>query len=163
MTGEHTIVVGVDGSKASETALRWAVGEAAATGREVRAVTAWSQALESGAGLPTHTVAEMVETYRAAQDELLRSVARPGVTVRGEVIEGTAADVLLEAAQGADLLVLGTHGHGAVMRALMGSVSARCLRLAACPVVVLPVRAVDPESEHAHAVAALDYVPGPIV
>ncbi len=56
-----------------------------------------------------------------------------------EVIEGRPADVLAGAARGADLLVLGSHGHSRVRHTVLGSVSEDCIRKAAGPVVVVPV------------------------
>ena len=61
----------------------------------------------------------------------------PGVTVRQVVVEGNAAQVLLDAAADADLLVVGNRGHGGFADALIGSVSTRCLHHASCPVVVV--------------------------
>ncbi|KAA9153465.1 universal stress protein [Amycolatopsis acidicola] len=163
MSGQGTIVVGVDGSKSSEAALRWAVAEAAATRRDVLVMTAWSQVVAADAGAPGQPVDDLVAAHRAAQQKVLEAVARPDVTIRGEIVEGDPTDVLLTASDGADLLVLGTHGRGAVMRTLLGSVSARCLRKANCPVVVLPLRAVAPEGTATHEAAAMDYAPGPVL
>lgn len=61
----------------------------------------------------------------------------PARRVEGLVVEGSAVDVLLEQAKGADLLVLGTHGGTPVGRALLGSVSHYCLHHVAIPVVVV--------------------------
>jgi len=65
------------------------------------------------------------------------SAAEPGVPVFPLVTEGYPADVLLDAAKGADLLVLGHRGRGAVTSALIGSVSLHCVLHAHCPVLVL--------------------------
>ena len=62
-----------------------------------------------------------------------------------EVIEGRPADVLAGASSAADLLVLGSHGHSRVRHTVLGSVSADCIRKAACPVVVIPVPVGPPE------------------
>jgi len=51
--------------------------------------------------------------------------------------EGTPAQVLLEAADGADLLVVGSRGHGGFAEALLGSVSEACVHHAQCPVVIV--------------------------
>jgi len=61
------------------------------------------------------------------------------VPIATEVLEGNAAVQLAEAARDADLLVVGSRGHGQVHHAVLGSVSEGCIRHAICPVVVLPV------------------------
>jgi nucleotide-binding universal stress UspA family protein len=58
-----------------------------------------------------------------------------------EVVRGSAAPVLTRAAVHADLLVLGSHGHGRLHHAVLGSVSEECVRHARCPVVVVPAPA----------------------
>ncbi len=60
-----------------------------------------------------------------------------GVPVRPLAIEGNPAQVLLDAARGADLLVVGSRGHGGFAEALLGSVSQHCVQHASCPVVVI--------------------------
>lgn len=113
------IVVGVDGSDSSKDALRWAVRYAEATGGVVQALTAWDfpqfhgalawlppatgerEALEAGAGRELTT----------AVDDVLG--AQPPVEVRTEAQHGTPAGVLLAAARGASLLVVGSRGRGA--------------------------------------------------
>ncbi len=64
------------------------------------------------------------------------------VPVRARVAEGHAAQVLLDAAAGASVLVVGSRGHGGFTEALLGSVSQHCVQRALCPVVV--VRGPDP-------------------
>jgi nucleotide-binding universal stress UspA family protein len=53
------------------------------------------------------------------------------------LVEGSRASALAEIAEGAAMLVVGSHGHRGVSRALVGSVSQGCLRHARCPVVVV--------------------------
>jgi nucleotide-binding universal stress UspA family protein len=57
--------------------------------------------------------------------------------VRALIVEGNAAQVLLDASDGADLLVVGSRGHGGFTEALLGSVSQHCVHHAHCPVVVI--------------------------
>jgi hypothetical protein len=61
----------------------------------------------------------------------------PEVPVRPLVTEGHAAEVLLRASKGADLLVVGSRGHGGFASAMLGSVSLYCVLHAHCPVVVV--------------------------
>jgi nucleotide-binding universal stress UspA family protein len=65
------------------------------------------------------------------------SSLEPEVPVRPLVTEGHAAEVLLRAAKGAELLVVGSRGHGGFTSALLGSVSLYCVLHAHCPVLVL--------------------------
>ncbi|GLY67782.1 universal stress protein [Amycolatopsis taiwanensis] len=141
------VVVGVDGSPASRAALRWAVTEAAATGREVRAVAAWSYAPALEPGGTVLPVDEMAAAHRRTLDEVIaRTVGKePGVKVDALLIEGDPVDALLEASKDASLLALGSHGRGLLMTALLGSVSARCLRRATCPVLIFPAQVVPDE------------------
>ncbi|SFI76829.1 universal stress protein [Amycolatopsis sacchari] len=157
---EHKIVVGVDGSPMSAAALRWAVRQAELTGGAVHAVTAWSYLPVLDLGAVQSTAQEMAEAHRRAQAKFVDAVRVPGVPTRAEVVEGDPADVLLAAARDADLLVVGRHGHGRLVRALVGSVSAKCLRDATCPVVVLPAKAAEAERE---VMGSLGYEAGPIV
>ncbi|MFI6116699.1 universal stress protein [Kitasatospora sp. NPDC051164] len=135
---ERRIVVGVDGSAQSREALRWAVEQARATSGVVEAVTAWEYPQTYGWRVPV--VAG--ELARAAGHALADSVAevvganRP-VEIRERVQCGNAAQVILEAAQEAELLVVGNRGHGGFTGALLGSVSRHCVQHAPCPVVIV--------------------------
>ncbi|MFC5220306.1 universal stress protein [Streptomyces coerulescens] len=136
------IVVGVDGSDSSKRALRWAVRQAELTGGAVEAVTAWDipQFHGSLAWLPPSSSDEGALEARARQ-ELEAAVedvvgSRPPVEVRTAVRYGTPASVLLNAAHGASLLVVGSRGLGGFSGLLLGSVAQHCAQHAACPVVV---------------------------
>ncbi|WAL63266.1 universal stress protein [Amycolatopsis cynarae] len=157
------IVVGVDGSQTSVAALRWAMAEAGPTGREVVAVTAWTHPPPGESGAPADPVEEVAAAHRRDLDALVRKTARPGVAVRAEAVEGEAKDVLLDRARGASLLVLGSHGHGMMLRALVGSVCGYCLHHATCPVVIVPARPGDPDAGAGPALATAEYLPGSIV
>ncbi len=134
------VVVGVDGSEASKDALRWAVRYARMAGTTVRVVTAWYFPASYG-WAPTPLIAEvdLEADARLAQKRLLEDVvATEGpVTVQTEIVHGPPALVLLRAAAEADLLVVGSRGHGAFAGMLLGSVSEHCVHHAACPVVVV--------------------------
>lgn len=148
MTGAP-IVVGVDGSPASSAALHWAVEEATVSGREVRAVAAWSYTPALGPGGVVMPVDDMAAGYRHTLEEVVGKAtgAHPAAPVHPELVEGEPVDVLLEAAKGASMLVLGSHGHGRLMTVLLGSVSARCLRRAGCPVVIIPAHIAGEDEE----------------
>jgi nucleotide-binding universal stress UspA family protein len=142
MRSTYRIVVGVDGSEGGSRALRWAVREAARHGGTVQAVTAWQwKGLESvsmGAASPT-VERERAEDVLAREVETVASGIDPAPPIAREVVEGPAPRVLTEAATDADLLVLGSHGHGRIRHVALGSVSEETVRRAACPVVIVPV------------------------
>jgi nucleotide-binding universal stress UspA family protein len=161
MNSGRPIVVGVDGSTAGAEALRWAVAEAASSGRDVVAVTAWNYTLALDPGARQRSVEEVAAAHRHGLRELVGSAAgrHPGVKIRCQVVEGEADEVLLEASRDAAMLVLGSHGHRGFMRALVGSVSGHCLRHASCPVVIIP--ALGTRARSRTALANLSYLPGP--
>jgi nucleotide-binding universal stress UspA family protein len=134
------VVVGVDGSEASTDALRWAVRYARMAGTTVRVVTAWYFPASYG-WAPTPLIAEvdLEADARLAQKQVLEEVvATEGpVTVQTEIVQGPPALMLLREAGDADLLVVGSRGHGAFAGMLLGSVSEHCVHHAACPVVVV--------------------------
>lgn len=75
---------------------------------------------------------------RAALDAAVAAVSADEVPVEGRLVQGHPASVLIDASAHADLLVVGSRGHGGFVGALLGSVSHRCVAHAACPVVVVP-------------------------
>jgi nucleotide-binding universal stress UspA family protein len=139
------IVVGVDGSAGSRAALRWAWDEAKVHGAALEIVTAWqypiTTALPAFGSMPTPD-----DIQGEARTEMLAVVAAEGITVDGGVdvttlvAEGTATQVLLEAAASADLLVVGSRGHGGFTGLLVGSVSQQCVSHSSVPVVVVHPR-----------------------
>jgi nucleotide-binding universal stress UspA family protein len=134
------IVVGVDGSDESKDALRWAFHQAEVTGASLEAVTTWHIPNAAyGAPVPMATGYDFAPGSRMMLDKTVREVLgeHPTVKVSTVVEEGHAALMLLEAAIGADLLVLGSRGHGAFAGMLLGSVSEHCVAHAPCPVVVV--------------------------
>jgi len=79
------------------------------------------------------------ETAAEVLASVIAEVADPDepVTIRSKVVEGNAARVLLDESAGADLLVVGSRGHGGFTEALIGSVGQHCVHHASCPVVVI--------------------------
>jgi nucleotide-binding universal stress UspA family protein len=136
------IVAGVDGSPSSTEALRWAVSQAELTGGTVDAVIAWQYPMATGgmgwaptSGLDDMDYAELAaKALSAAVAEVDPEVK---VAVHQVVLAGNPAQVLLDCAVDADLLVVGSRGHGGFAEALLGSVSQRCVHHAHCPVVVV--------------------------
>jgi nucleotide-binding universal stress UspA family protein len=142
MSNRDLIVVGVDGSDGSRRALRWAVVEARRTGCAVEAVTAWFWDGLEGAMLAATSPTEQRErAERISAREVDAIIAELGTStpIAREVVEGHPVPVLVEAANAARLLVLGSHGNGRVHHAVLGSISEECVRLATCPVVIIPV------------------------
>jgi nucleotide-binding universal stress UspA family protein len=144
MSTRHLIVVGVDGSDGGRRALDWAVREADVLGSAVQAVTAWSwQGSETRLGVAASRREAKEKATRRLTGDIRAFVTRNGSPrpIAAEVIEGDPVEVLAAAGRAGDLLVLGSHGHGRVRQAVLGSVSAACIRKATCPVVVVPAPA----------------------
>jgi nucleotide-binding universal stress UspA family protein len=146
------LVVGVDGSPGSLVALRFALAEARLRGSRLVAIHAWvlpvAEAVHpfllevpAGAGPP---LPELQEALTAAATERLEAALAEvaddpvGVEVERRVVEGSPAATLVEASEGADLLVVGSRGHGGFRSLLLGSVSQQCAHHARCPVVIVP-------------------------
>jgi nucleotide-binding universal stress UspA family protein len=139
------IVVGVDGSEGAHLALAWAAEEAERWGATLVAVHAWSMpVIAAPTGLaPMPVLPELDELAQAAKlvlDEALGEVraAHPNLDIDPQVVEGPAGEALLEASEGADLVVVGTRGHGTVVGILLGSVSQHLCHHARGPVVLVP-------------------------
>jgi nucleotide-binding universal stress UspA family protein len=132
------IVVGVDGSPSSKQALRWAARIAAATGASIQAVIAWEFPQTYGWAVAVDGWRPDIDAAKVLQDtldEVFGPERPPGLdTVVGE---GHARDVLLTASEGAQMLVVGSRGHGGFAGLLIGSVSAACAEHAKCPVLVV--------------------------
>lgn len=142
------IVVGVDGSEPSKEALRWAARQARFTGARVRAVMAWEYPTSFGWAPPYPSEFDPESDTRKALEATVEEAlgTDDSAAVKMVVVEGHPAKVLLEAAKGADLLVVGCRGHGAFSGMLLGSVSQHCMTHASCPVMVI----------HGHGAAAHD-------
>ena len=138
------IVVGVDGSDGSIEALRWALAEAKLRGDTVDVLHSWHYpyaAYTEVTGMAAGVVSRE-DLEKVAQEVLDTSVERvsadaAGVEVNRVLVQGGAAASLLEAAVGADLLVVGSRGHGGFTGLLLGSVSQHSVHHAPCPVVVV--------------------------
>lgn len=151
------IVVGVDGSAASERALRWAVEHGRRVGAPVVAVLAWQLTTlpapsSAAAGWAVPPLPEWEASAERLLDETVRRSlpAEQAAEVSTQVLHAPAVAGLLGAVTPQDLLVLADRGRGGFDRLLLGSVSRQCAEHAVCPVVVVPPR----ERGHHEQVAA---------
>jgi nucleotide-binding universal stress UspA family protein len=137
-TAPGRIVVGVDGSPSSLDALSWAARQAELTGAGIEVVTTWEWPSSYGWAVPVPEDFDPESEVRQTLDGALGPVraARPGVPVEVRVVGGHPAPVLVEASKGADLLVVGSRGHGEFVGMVIGSVSEYCAAHAHCPVLV---------------------------
>jgi|CZKW01.1.fsa_nt_gi nucleotide-binding universal stress UspA family protein len=136
--GQARIIVGIDGSEYSKEALRWAVRQAKFTGAALEAVTAWQYPLAFYGWTGPQDFdfgAAAQQALTGALDEVLGPDRPAGL--QACAVEGHAAQVLVEASAGAELLVVGTRGHGGFADLLLGSVSTYCVHHAQCPVTVI--------------------------
>lgn len=132
------IVVGVDGSESSKEALRWAARFLAVTGGWIDAVTVWHAPASYG-------LSYAPADWNPEQDAgkvLSSTVAEvfgsdPPLGLRQSVREGNPAKVLLDESRDAELLVVGSRGHGGFTGLLLGSVSAHCAEHSRRPVLVV--------------------------
>lgn len=141
------VVAAVDGSAGSQAALRFALEDAARRGVPVEVVIAFrppvlrpdfdavSEADEER--LLRIMGAEHEASARALVDEATRQMSGPVPEVHVRALRGTPAAVLVRESEGADLLVLGSRGHGGFHTMLLGSTSIQCTMHATCPVVVV--------------------------
>lgn len=139
--GRGAVVVGVDGTPRSHLALLWAAHEASLRGVPLRVVHAGGDRHPHRLG---RTVPEAEREAWAASaialvDQAVEAArgGHPALVVQGEVLEGPGAGALVEAAEGAGLLVVGARRHGPLVRHRPGAVVGNCMRRANCPVVVV--------------------------
>jgi nucleotide-binding universal stress UspA family protein len=139
------VVVGVDDSDGAKAALRFALEEAKLRGARLRVVHAWTFAPAGANGLEAGSqpllgveLAELRRGVEASVEATLRAAIPETVDVERRVVDGPAADVLVEESRTADLVVVGSRGVGSVRRLLLGSVGRQVSDHAACPVVIVP-------------------------
>jgi nucleotide-binding universal stress UspA family protein len=132
------IVVGVDGSPSSHSAVRWAVRYAALVGGVVDAVAAWElSGLEVWSAPAVDIDFDEEDARQRLTADLGEALGEAACSVRALLVRGHPVDVLLRAAEGAEALVVGSHGRGGFARALLGSVSQHVAQHAGCPVVIV--------------------------
>ena len=144
MTEIKRIVVWVDGSDRSRAALLWAYNEADHHAAAITVVSTWhppalpmtppygSAPPEGYVSQPQRDALDMLEKFVAELD-----ARTPAVDVRTLVERGNPAEVLIERSKEADLIVVGSRGHGGFAGMLLGSVSQHLVAHAECPVVIV--------------------------
>lgn len=146
LTPSAPIVVGIDGSACSLAALGRAADLAAGLHTFLQVVTCWTVPQFYAEDIDLDSEAFEREA-RARQDAAVAQGldGHPPVEVRTTLRRGRTAPELIQASAEAQLLVLGTRGHGEFVHLLLGSVSLECIAHAQCP--VLTVRAPHPASQ----------------
>ncbi|MCJ0891974.1 universal stress protein [Rhodococcus sp. ARC_M12] len=140
-TQSEAVVVGVDGTSAATAAVELAFEEADVRGAPLTAVHAWADSdLSIGMSVPGLEWA----VHRPEADDVLASALddcaqrHPTVPLRHVTVRDRPAHALLDHAQGAQLLVLGSHGRGGFAGMMLGSTSRSVVARASCPVTVVP-------------------------
>lgn len=135
----RVIIVGVDGSESSKSALRWAARLAPSLNATIHAIVAWEYPIVFGleGGIPG--IWRPDETAKEILNNSLDSAfgkERPAGLL-GSISQGHPTFVLLDASEGAEMLVVGSRGLGGFKGLLLGSVSSSCAEHAKCPVLVV--------------------------
>ena len=140
-----SVVVGIDGTEASRQALRWAADEAKLRGTVLRIVHTWSRPYAVSGPNPQSERPEVDEedAERRLAGELLdreleaTGIEATGVRIEAELVEGSPAKKLLDAAQNADLLVIGSDRRERLAGNPLGRVGRECVQHSPCPVVIV--------------------------
>jgi nucleotide-binding universal stress UspA family protein len=159
------VVVGVDGSQASEMALRWAAEEATRLHRAMRLIHAFAwPAYAAAYGLPPAAWADNGPSKQA--EAILNEAATlahqlaPGVPIHGAVVQGGPAGVLTDASRHAAMVIMGKRGAGGFTELLTGSVSSQVARHGIGAIVVVPLEGDPPDGVHPRIVVGADGSPG---
>lgn len=138
------IVVGIDGSQGARRALEWAITEATLRDAHLVVIHAWLEpaAVAVGSVITAGGVEPEVfeDTAWRILTDLVAEVDTSGLPqgMESHVVAGGAARALLDAAQDADLIVVGSRGLGGFTGLLLGSVSQQVAHHATCPVAIVP-------------------------
>jgi nucleotide-binding universal stress UspA family protein len=140
----ETILVGVDGSEQAREALVRAATEAALHGARLRIVCAWEiPSVVYIGGYAPGTEQSPVDSFRGDAESIVRDAVaeatrlQPSVPCEGVAVQGQAANVLLEQAADASLIVVGNRGRGGFASLLLGSTSQQVVHHSPCPVLVV--------------------------
>ena len=144
-TNSKPVVVGVDGTPASDRALAWAVDEAVVRGCPLHVVNVWQyEALVDWT--ETSAQREQAASEQLTEQALNRVLA--GRTDQPEIVRrsvrGAAAEVLETASEGAAMLVVASHTNHRIRQMVLGSTSMHVVRHAYAPIVVIPVTDREP-------------------
>ena len=138
MTASPRIVVGVDGSESSKQALRWAASLARATSATIDAIMTWEVPVTIAlAYLPPEVDlgSDTEKWLEQTVDEVFGHERPAGLQTI--VHTSSAARALIDASKNAQLVIVGSRGHGGFAGMMLGSVSAAVAEHAACPVLVV--------------------------
>ncbi len=132
------IVVGIDGSAASLVALEWAARQAELTNAALRIIGTWDWPTSFGWAVPIPDGFDPEQNVQKALDQAAveTRAKHPAIEITTAALQGHPAPLLVEESKGADLLVVGSRGHGEFVGMLIGSVSEFCATNAHCPVLV---------------------------
>ena len=144
---ERFVLVGVDGSPESRTALRWAEHFARDLDCDIEAMMVWQAPMAFEFNMTTvirdwDPQQECEKALTGIVDEVFGD--RRPARLRLSVVGGYPARRLVERSHAATMLVVGSRGHGAFASVASGSVSQRCVEYAACPVVVVKAAQLPP-------------------
>lgn len=131
------IIVGVDGSEASVTALRHGIRMANALGASLEAIATWHLLSSYSSGSEFGFTPQ--DDARSILEGAVKSTFGADVPewFTATTMEGKADQILIEQSRGAEMLVVGSRGHGGLSGLLLGSVSALCAERAHCPVLII--------------------------
>jgi nucleotide-binding universal stress UspA family protein len=137
-----TVVVGVDGSPGSLKALTWAATEAAEHGAELVVLNVWEHTLPPPTGSVSVSERFVPDSSQRTAEQLVTEIKAvlgddPPVVVQPMVKQGSPAKVLIEQSANANLLVVGTRGHGGFRGLVLGSVSQHVAGYAQCSVTIV--------------------------
>ncbi|MDH3296412.1 MAG: universal stress protein [Acidimicrobiia bacterium] len=133
------ILVGVDGSRAAEAAVQWALDHAS-SGDTVVLCHAWSLPVTMGIEGPIFSMSEIEAGAKQLVEDMAESIRvdNDDITIETEVVYGHPGSTLIERSDGIDFLVVGSRGYGGFKGLLLGSVSTYIVHHTTCPVVVVP-------------------------
>ncbi len=142
MNAWKTIVVGVDGSPQSRTALKWAAAEALDHEADLVVLNVWEHTMPPPSGSVSVSERYVPDPSQRTAEDLVEVIKEelgedPPVVVEPRVKQGNPAKVLIDQSADADLLVVGTRGHGGFRGLVLGSVSQHVAAYATCSVAVV--------------------------
>jgi nucleotide-binding universal stress UspA family protein len=135
--GARKVIVGFDGSRASRAAAEWAAGEATLRGAELEVIMTWDWPLAYARTPMLHESDPVGETRKEFEAEVVGlQDNHPDLVITSVFTHGHPVPILVEASKDAELLVVGSRGHGEFVGMILGSVSQHCAAQAHCPVLI---------------------------